>query len=78
MKNNLSYGQLMEWLKKPIKKLKENKNRVYWQYRVAANITEYHSISKLIFLRLIIQKFMKKRRFFHVIMYVRMSKINMF
>ncbi len=31
------------------------------KYRVAANITEYYIISKLIFLRLIIPKFMKKR-----------------
>ena len=44
------------------------------KYRVAANITEYHIISKIIFLRLIIQKFMKKKRLFHV----KMSKINIF
>ncbi len=31
------------------------------KYREAANITEYHIMSKLIFLRLIILKFMKKR-----------------
>ena len=36
------------------------------KYRVAANITEYHIISKLIFLKVIIPKFMKKRRLFHV------------
>ncbi len=48
------------------------------KYRVATNITEYHIISKLIFLRLITPKFMKKRRLFHVKMYVKMSKINMF
>ena len=36
------------------------------KYRVAANITEYHIISKLIFIRIIIPKFMKKRRLFHV------------
>ena len=35
------------------------------KYRVAANSIEYHIISKLIFLRLIIPKFMKKRRLFH-------------
>ena len=29
------------------------------KYRVAANITEYHIISKLIFLRIIILKFME-------------------
>ena len=29
------------------------------RYRVAANIIEYHTISKLIFLRIIIPKFMK-------------------
>ena len=32
------------------------------KYREAANITEYHIMSKLIFLRLIILKFMKKMR----------------
>ncbi len=37
------------------------KNR-YW---VAANITEYHIISRLIFLRIIIPKFMKIRQLFH-------------
>ena len=36
------------------------------KYRVAVNITEYHIISKLIFLRLIIPKILKKRRIFHV------------
>ena len=34
--------------------------------RVTANITEYHIISKLIFLRIIIPKFMKKWQLFHV------------
>ena len=33
-------------------------------YKVAANIIEYHIISKLIYLRLIIPKFMKKMRLF--------------
>ena len=41
------------------------------KYRVTANITEYHNISKLIFLRIIIPKFMKKRQLFHVKMYVK-------
>ena len=36
------------------------------KYRVAANITEYHIISKLIFLRIIIPKFIEKRQLFHV------------
>ena len=36
------------------------------KYRVAANITEYHIISKLIFLRIIIPKFMMIRQLFHV------------
>ena len=34
-------------------------------YRVAANITEYHIISKSIFLKIIIPKSMKKRQLFH-------------
>ncbi len=32
------------------------------KYRLAANITEYHIISKLIFLRIILPKFMKIRQ----------------
>ena len=36
------------------------------KYKVAENITEYHIISKLIFLRIIIPKFMMKRQKFHV------------
>ena len=32
-------------------------------YRVTANVTEYHNISKLIFLRFIIPKFMKKGQY---------------
>ncbi len=38
----------------------------YWQYRVAANITEYHILSKLIFLRIINPKFMEKRQLSNV------------
>ncbi len=41
------------------------------KYRVLANITEYHIISKLIFLRIIIPKFMKIRQLFHFKMYVK-------
>ena len=43
----------------------------YWQYRVAANITEYQNN---------IPKFMEKKQLFHVKnhMYVKMSKINEF
>ncbi len=36
------------------------------KYRVAANITEYYIISKLLILRIIIPKFIKKRKLFHV------------
>ena len=36
------------------------------KYRVAVNITEYHIISKLIFLRIIIPKFIKIRKLFNV------------
>ncbi len=43
------------------------------KYRVAANITEYHIVSKLIFLIIIIPKFMKIRQLLHVKMYVEMS-----
>ena len=44
------------------------------KYRLAANITEYHILSKFIFLRIITQKFMIKQ-LFHIKMYVKMSKI---
>ena len=44
-------------------------NREYLQY-----ITEYHIISKLIFLRISIPKFMNIRQLFHLKMYVKMSK----
>ena len=43
------------------------------KYKVAANITVYHIISKLIFLRIIIPKFMKIRQLFHL----KNVKINM-
>ena len=36
------------------------------KYRVAANITEYQIVLKLIFFRIIIPKFMKIRQLFHV------------
>ena len=48
------------------------------KYKEAANITEYNIILKLIFLRIIIQKFMKIRQLFHVQMDAKISKINMF
>ena len=44
------------------------------KYRITADITEYHNISKLILQRIIILKFMKIRQLFHV----KMSKINMY
>ncbi len=36
------------------------------KYRVASNITEYYVISKLIFLRFIIPKFMMISQLYHV------------
>ena len=36
------------------------------KYRLAANVTNYPIISKLIFLRIIIPKFMMIRQLFHV------------
>ena len=41
------------------------------KYKVAANITEYFIISKLIFLRIIISKFMMLRQLFHVKIFVK-------
>ena len=46
------------------------------KYRVAVNITEYHIISKLIFLRIIIPKSMKLRQLFKNV--CNNVKINMF
>ena len=46
--------------------------------RVASNIRKSYIISKLIFLRIIIPKFMKIRQLFHVKNISKMSKINMF
>ncbi len=46
------------------------------KYRVATNITEYQIISKLIFLRIIISKFMRIRQELHV--KSKWKKINMF
>ena len=37
-----------------------------FKYRVTANITEYHNISKLIFRIIIIPKFIMLRQLFHV------------
>ena len=53
-----------------IKLKKSDRQKNIEKYRVAANITEYHVMSKLIFLRIIIPKFIKIRQLFHVKMYV--------
>ncbi len=48
-------------------KLKKSDNKTNIdKYRVAANITEYHITSKLIFSRIIIPKFMMIRQLFPV------------
>ncbi len=46
------------------------------KYRVDANVTEYHIISKIISKRIIIPKFMIMRQLFHLKKYVNLSKIN--
>ncbi len=46
------------------------------EYRLAANITEYHFIPKLIYRRIVIQKFMMIRQLFHIKNVCKMSKIN--
>ena len=43
------------------------------RYRVAANITEYHSISKLIFLRIIFKIYKDKAIISYKNMYVKIS-----
>ena len=55
-------------------KIKFKKSDDQTNNRVAVNITEYHIISKLIFLKIIILKFMVKSQLFHV----KKSKINKF
>ena len=56
--------RMIAFIKKKFKKSDDQTN--IDQHRVTANITEYHIISKLIFLRIIIPKFMKIRQLFHV------------
>ena len=56
--------RMTTFIKTKFKKLDDQTNTD--KYRVAANITKYHIISKLIFLRLIIPKFMKIKQLFHV------------
>ena len=46
------------------------------KYRVAANITEYHILSKLIFRSIIIPKFMRIRQLYHVKNVCNKVKIN--
>ena len=46
--------------------------------RLAANITEYHIISKLIFLRIIIPKLMMIRQLYDVKMYVIMNMFKIY
>ncbi len=45
--------------------------------RVAANITEYRTVSKLIFQRISISRFMMTRQFYHLKIVCKMLKINM-
>ena len=57
-------ARMITFIKAKLKKSDDQTN--INKYRVAANITEYHIISKLIFLRIIILKFMNIRQSFHV------------
>ena len=53
-------------------KFKKSEDQInIYKYRVTANITEYYNISKLIFLRIIITKFIKKRQLFNEKNYVK-------
>ena len=62
LKNKLT--RMTTFIKMKFKKSDDHTN--IDKYRVAANITKYHIISKLILLRIIIPKFMKIRQLFHV------------
>ncbi len=60
-------------------KLKKSNNQTNIdKHRVAANITEFHIISKSISLRIIIPKFMVIRQLFNAKMYVKKPRINKF
>ncbi len=61
------------FIKTKLKKSIDEKTNIE-KYRVAANITEYHIISILIFLSNIIPKFMKIRQFIHVDMFIKCQK----
>ena len=52
------------FIKAKLKKSDDQMN--FYIYRVAANITDYHIISKLIFLRIIIPKFMNEINMFRM------------
>ncbi len=71
VKRNSLSTRMITFIKPKFKKSNDQTNidkyRVYKYYG-------YHTISKLIFLRLIIPKFMWKRQLFHLKMYVKMSK----
>ena len=69
------YKRMITFIKAKLKKSYDQTN-----IRVAANITEYHIISKLIFQRIIIPKFIMIWQLFHLkkMMYKIFKKLNMF
>ncbi len=67
---------MTQFIKTKLKKSDDQTN--IDRYRVDTNITEYKIILRLIFIRIIIPKFMKNGNYFMLKMYVNMSKINIF
>ena len=55
---------MTKFIKAKLKKIDDQTN--IYNYKVATNTTEYNIISKLIFLRIIIPKFMMIGQLFHV------------
>ncbi len=61
---NTNLTRMTTFIKTKFKKSDDQTN--IDNYRVSANIKEYHIISKLIFLRIITPKLMRIRQLFHV------------
>ncbi len=64
LKRSLYVTRMATFIKTKLKKLNDQTN--IDKYRVAANITEDHIISKLIYLRIIFPKLMMIRELFYV------------
>ncbi len=75
-KHNIANIRMTTFIKAKLKKWDNQRN--IEKYKVASYIKECHITSKLNFHIIIIPKFIMTMQLFHVKMYVKMSKINMF